>query len=264
MQRPFSPIWSHAPRQIVNGIPLFGNEQHGDHFDASDVDSWRGGRLRDSWHSGVLLQNAASRKLIDSIAARGDPVIDLACGPGMGLIPAIKQLEPARPCLASDANILVLTEWQHYLQAHEPPTNLGFAQFSLLDMPFEDHSVQAYSSFIGLSSTRAGEAGYAQALAEVRRTLAPGGRLYAIENAWTDIPAIVSLFERAGMTPWDIFSQPHKTWQERFTQAGLCIVSEETYIRRSLGPEDNELGELAARFGVDVGMTFTAFIVEKD
>ncbi len=263
MQPLFQAAFSRNPVRIEGGIYCFGRERDGDWFDETDVTAWQGGVFQDHWHSDALLRNPATRKLAEKIVQDANPVIDLACGPGMGMIPSIKQLAPDFPCLASDANWLVLTEWQRYLFENEQAPNLDFAQFSLMDIPLRDCSVQAFSSFIGLSSTRSEETGYALALAEVYRTLQPGGRLYCVENEWEDAPGIAALFERAGMQPWTIFQQPQRTWHDRFEAAGFRIISEEVYRRRNLRADDNDLGMLAQRFGAEVGLIFTAFIVEK-
>lgn len=44
---------------------------------------------------------------------------------------------------------------------------------------------------------------------------------------------------------------------------GFEIICEEPYLFRQLKENDNELGEAASRFGVDIGLQFTTFIVRK-
>ena len=44
---------------------------------------------------------------------------------------------------------------------------------------------------------------------------------------------------------------------------GLEIIYEAPYLFRQLSENDNELGEAASRFGVNIGLQFTAFIVRK-
>ena len=44
---------------------------------------------------------------------------------------------------------------------------------------------------------------------------------------------------------------------------GFEIVQEAPYMSRPLTAEDNELGKMAEKYGVDVGMKYTAFIVRK-
>lgn len=263
MDNIFKQLFTKDPEKEENGIYYFGNEKDGDYFDKSDFDSWKNGRFYQNWRNQRILENNASRYLLDEIIRNHKYVIDLACGPSMGLIPSIKQTDPLFPCLASNANPSVLTEWQHYLANEETYNKLDFAQFSVFNMPIKSNSVQAYSSFIGISSTRNGENGYDSALSEIHRTLAKDGLFYSIESEWTDIPTILVLFEKIKQQPWSIFCEKQVSWHERFNKKGFETVYEEPFEYRSLKAEDNELGEAAVKFGVDIGMKFTAYIVRK-
>lgn len=260
---PFADLYALAPERFSGDIPLFGRDRDGDYFDEGDVRHWRETGFNVSWTKADLLNAPSTRHLIDEIVLREKAVIDLACGPGMGLIPSIRQAAPLLPCLALDASPLLLTEWDAWLKESGAGKGVSFAQCSLMALPFRDEAVEAYSSFIGLSSTREGVMGYRQALAEISRTLKPGGRLYAVENEWTDIPVILELFCQMGQTPWRIFTQPQVSWKELFTQAGLRIVFQEPYLFRALTAMDNDLGQAAEKAGRSIGLRFTAFIVEK-
>ena len=130
-------------------------------------------------------------------------------------------------------------------------------------MPFKDNSVPSFTSYIGLSSTRGGEAGYDAAVKEVYRCLAPGGYLYAVESEWMDIPAILQVFERWGQEPWTCFTEERMSWHDRFVAAGFEIVSEEVVQNRIFTEKDNELGEASVRFGIPVGTKETAFVLKK-
>ena len=130
-------------------------------------------------------------------------------------------------------------------------------------VPVKDHAVNAYGGFLSLSSTRSGSKGYDAALAEIYRTLAPQGRLYVIESEWVDVPAILKVFERSCLQPWNCFLEPQLTWHDRFLQSGFRILSEELYMNRSLNSEDNELGREAEKAGIRIGMQWDAYILEK-
>lgn len=253
-------LFAHPPVRAEEDISCFGSETDGDWFDETDIAEWRGGRLAANWKKSTLLENPATRCLIERIVQDEPYVIDLACGPGMGLLPEVNQLCMGFPCMATDANLSVLRAWRHVLARQ---SNVTFAQCSLLALPFREGTVQAYSSYIGLSSTRSGQKGYDAAAAEVYRTLTPGGRFYTVESEWTDVPSILRLFEKMGQEPWTIFRQGHQSWRERFLAAGFRIVHEQLAEERILRPEDNDLGEAAARFGIPVGLRQTAFILQK-
>ena len=257
----FLPLFE-KPYLDDHGVFRFGGQSEGDHFDASDVALWKNGGFARNWESRSFLNHAASRRLVDCIVEREPYVIELACGPGMGLIPSVKKIDPRFPCLATDANDDVLREWNRYLN-DQNVDSLDFAQFSLFDIPLKSGAVRAYSSFIGISSTRNGEDGYADALSQIRRTLSGDGRLYTIEGEYSDIPKILGLFEKSGMTPWSCFLGEQLTWHDRLIKNGFEILYEEPFESRKIKEDDNELGEAAVKYGVDVEMKFTAFVLKK-
>ena len=263
MENFFKQLFTNEPQKEGKGIYFFGNENDGDYFDKSDFDIWQNGVFSRNWRRKNFLENNAFRHLVEEIINNNDYVIDLACGPGMGFVPSVKQLNPMFPCMATDANPFVLSEWKNYLDSGKNYDKLDFAQFSAFEIPIKSNTVQAYSSFIGISSTRGGENGYTAALSEIRRTLAEGGAFYALESEWTDIETILGLFDKMGQRPWDVFCEKQVSWHDRFVDNSFEIVYEEPFEYRSLKADDNELGEAAVRFGVDIGMKFTAFIVRK-
>ena len=220
--------------------------------------------MKRNFHSDFFLNNPASRRLVDAIIAQGDPVVEIACGPGMGLMPSVKQLAPDHVCLATDANSLVIEEWKRYLDGNETIKNLDLAQFSLMDIPFRDNTVPAYSGYIGLSSTRNGEEGHVQALREIYRTLTENGFFYTIET-WMDTEAMLRVFRESGMTPWSGLDSDRRapTWRERFVNTGFEIVSEEVFESRTLTADDNELGEAAEQLGIEIGVFSKAYILRK-
>ena len=187
---------------IKEGIYCFGNSQDGDYFDEDDVDVWRNEYLEKNWKNRDFVENLAIKYLLDQIVRNSDYVIDLASGPGMGLIPSIKLIDNTFPCITSDANMLVMKEWKKYLEKAGQINQLEFAQFSLFNIPFKDNSVQAYSSFIGISSTREENYGYSKALSEIYRTLVDGGMFFTIESQWNDVSQALKLFDKINMQPW--------------------------------------------------------------
>ena len=263
MEIVFRDLFSRNPQRQENGIFYFDTDHDGDYFDEDDINYWKNGRFYANWRNRKLLENPVSRYLLDMIIMSGSPIIDLACGPSMGFIPSIKMLDPSIPCMATDASSLIVSEWKWYLEHNERYSKIDFAQFSVFDIPLKNESVQAYSSFIGTSSSRGGESGYISALSEIHRTLTKGGLFYTIENEWTDIPTILNLFEKMNQRPWNIFCEKQTSWHNRFMKCGFEIIYEKQYNHRNLSSYDNELGEAAHKFGVDVGMNFIAYVAKK-
>ena len=89
----------------------------GDCFDDSDVEIWRNGCFEKNWNNNYFLENEVSRDLLNKIIREGQFVVDLASGPGMGLIPSLKKIDSSFPCVASDANLMVMKEWKRYLES---------------------------------------------------------------------------------------------------------------------------------------------------
>ncbi len=248
---------------IKEGIYCFGNSQDGDYFDEDDVDVWRNEYLEKNWKNRDFVENLAIKYLLDQIVRNSDYVIDLASGPGMGLIPSIKLIDNTFPCITSDANMLVMKEWKKYLEKAGQINQLEFAQFSLFNIPFKDNSVQAYSSFIGISSTREGNYGYSKALSEIYRTLVDGGMFFTIESQWNDVSQALKLFDKINMQPWICFKEENISWRDRFAENGFEVIYEQQCGYRKVDKNDNDLGEAADKYGVDIGITFTAYIVKK-
>ena len=259
----FSDIWNRHPDEHENGFWLFGDDKDGDSFNQDDVQIWQNEKFEYAFSMDKYLNNSASRKLIDAIARTQGPYIDLACGPGMGLIPSVKNQCPEILCLATDANAMLLKAWKEWLIRNSTARRIEFAQFSLFDIPVKDCCVKAYGGFLSLSSTRDGGRGYDKALSEIFRTLAPEGRLYAIESEWVDVHAACEVFYRSGIHPWNCFLEEQMTWHDRFLKNGFKIVFEEPYTNYVLNGKDNELGYAADKTGIKIEMQLNAFIIEK-
>ena len=263
----FEECYLREPQSIDYGIPCFGNERDGDFYDEEDINAWNNGRFQNSLNNTKLIKNKATKRLLRELS-KETCVVDLASGPGMGLIPSLLQINPEVSCMATDANLSLLKQWKSFLVGKPVCEKINFAQFSLMDIPFKDDSIPAYSSFIGLGSTRGGPEGYNRVTQEIFRTLKHGGKLFTVEAEWADIPGIVNLFGKMNRQPWDIFTQSMetdvRTWQDRFINNGFKILYQGLFESRSLRETDNELGEAAVRFGVNVEMIFNAFIVQKN
>ncbi len=108
----FENLFLSEPAKKENGVYLFDSDMDGDCFDESDKEIWYAGCFQHRLMEPSPLNNEASKRLIEKIVEHDMPVIDVACGPGMGLIPSIKRLSPHHLCMATDANSLVIREWK--------------------------------------------------------------------------------------------------------------------------------------------------------
>lgn len=145
-----------GPTQDKQGILYFGGQEEGDYFDEKDVKEWRDKWFDIHWNTPRHLSNEVISHIIKQIVHNNHPIVDLACGPGMGFIPMVLNMNRNHMCLATDANALVLEEWNKYIDSRDINRDLNFAQFSVMNIPFMENSVDAYTSFLGISSTREG------------------------------------------------------------------------------------------------------------
>lgn len=263
----FNEIYNQQPLNITYGIPCFGNEDDGDFFTEEELSLWNSEFFHHKLSDKKFIENSVTNHLLSELSNE-KKIIDLASGPGMGLISSILQIHPNILCMVIDANFSVLRKWNAFLSNNTDYNKTTFAQFSLMDIPFHSNSVEAYSSFIGLSSTRNGQAGYNRVTSEVFRTLRPGGKLFAVEVDWTDIPLIIDLFNKINQKPWDIFTEAidagNLSWEKRLKNAGFTILYQDLFEYRKLSKSDNELGRAAENYGYNIGMNFTAFIAQKE
>ena len=267
IQKMFEEIYNKYPINISDGIPCFGNEDDGDFFTEEELSLWDSEFFHHKLSDKKLIENSVTHHLLTELK-KEKLIIDLASGPGMGLISSILQINPNILCMVTDANFSVLRKWNAFLSNNTDYNKTTFAQFSLMDIPFQSNSVEAYSSFIGLSSTKGGQSGYERVTSEVFRTLRSGGKLFTVEVDWANIPLIIDLFNKINQKPWEIFTDAMATgnisWESRLKNAGFKILYQDLFDYRTLRENDNELGKAAADYGYDIDMNFTAFIAQKE
>ena len=254
--------------KVEKGIPLFDTDAIADQFDEEDFAGWaESGRHHRHWTKGLDYGSEAQAELCREAAALGKPILEVASGPGLGLLPGIVPLNPSITAMASDACSLVVKSWQRYFAETGFSPNISFASFDAVQMPLRPESIDLVTSFIGLSSIRYGcDADHADRLSgarEVYRVLKPGGQVFAIENAY-ERDGLEELCRQMG---WDFekrWGPDYETiWPERFEKAGFVINSDKLHVRNRLTPDDNEYGEAADRLGIDVWLEFRAYKLMK-
>lgn len=267
MDKIFAPLFSEPPLKIIDGDYYYSADDEGDPFDEADTQIWFGNAFENAWANANYGENAEFAQLYLEACRvfdrRPAPFLEIACGPGMGLSPILCSRHTHIPFIASDASSLLIKSWRTYANEHLSRYNVNLASFSAFDIPIYDNSLDYVTSFIGVSSTRAGEAGQIRALNEIYRILKDDGYFIAIENEWTDYDAIKRVFDLWGKPVWDVFLRKAQSWQAKFDACGYNIESCDTSIYKKLTKYDNDLGEAADIFGVDIGMKYTLYILRK-
>jgi ubiquinone/menaquinone biosynthesis C-methylase UbiE len=270
MDKIFTGLFNKEPNEIIENDFYYGSDSEGDQFDEVDEELWlKQGFFKNNWE-GKRQNRSESYKLCDAvcekIAAEGKPFMEIACGPGMGLTPKILSKNPKIPCLATDACSRLIKAWRRYINSNLTEYNIDLASFSAMNIPIKDASFDYVTSFIGISSTRNGETGQLRALKEIYRILKPGGYFITVENEWTDLSKIDEVFKLWGR--YNYFgTEKRMSWHDKFASAGFLIESNDNdndncYFRK-LEKDDNELGEAAERFNIEIGMRFCLYILHK-
>jgi ubiquinone/menaquinone biosynthesis C-methylase UbiE len=253
------------PYEIRHGVFYFKSDKAGDQFDENDIQSWTvGGRFTRRWESRgevTEYQNEVYHALCRKAAELNFPVMDIACGPGLGLIPDIYAVNPDINFLATDACSAVIQNWSDFLSAKKPKPNTDFASFDVCDMPIKDNSIPVITSNIGFGSLRYAGNEQMNGLTEAFRVLKLGGYIFTIEKEFADRNMIQKVFDVWGQSNW--LAKDKMTWSERFEKAGFIIEKEDFHLRK-IERDNWELAEKAVEFGFDgIETVSKAYVLRK-
>lgn len=247
---------------VIDGVPYFNSDKEGDQFDQEDIESWiKGGRFKKRWENTIGLENDIYHLLCQEVSDINLPFMEIACGPGLGLIPDILSKNKNLNCLASDANSNLISNWNEFFKNYETDTSISFASFDATNMPIRSNSVDVITSNIGLSSLRFAGIDGMGGVNEAFRVLKHGGYLFAIENTWNDRKALHEVFNILGKKYW--LNDEELSWSDKFSKSGFKIIYEKLQKTRFLTSTDNELGEAAEKYGIKIGMEFKAYKLYK-
>jgi len=264
----FVKIFSKQPNEVIENDYYFDDDSEGDPFDENDEDLWLNQNgFKDNWN-GKKQGRSEIFKLCDKIAAKiaydGKPFLEISCGPGMGLVPAILAKNPETPCLSTDACSRLIKAWRYYINRNLVEYNINLASFSALDMPIKNNSLDYVTSFIGIGSTRNGMDGQIRVLYEVLRILKPGALFVTIEGEFDDLAKVDEVFKLWGKNNWYRNDKSWTTpWHDKFNSAGFEIDSENKSYYRKWDKDSNDLGEAAENFNIEIGMKYKLYILRK-
>lgn len=251
--------------QVINGSPFFGSEVEGDQFRDEDIASWTtGGHFKRVWResgSHSDFYNEVHHSLTDEIAALNLPILEIACGPNMGLIPHVVAKNKDVKCLATDACPHIITHWQSFLLENPINADIRFASFNAANMPIRSNSVDVITSNIGFSSLRYAGNDCERGLSEAFRVLKNDGYIFALENEYDDMNLVDEVFKLWGKQNW--YRNNKLRWVERFENAGFEIVYEKLHSNTKLRANDNDFTEAAAKFGIEIYMTNSVYKLKK-
>lgn len=267
MNEYFRHRFSREANEIIEDDYYFNSDQDGDCFDELDRKLWLDGeRFKNNWFDKQYNRDKVFQFFYDDIynilLTKTPTFIEIACGPGMGIAPIILSQCPKASCLISDANSMLIKSWRKYIHKNLGQYDINLASFSTLNIPIISNSIDIVTSFIGISSSRSGLDGKIRSVQEVYRILNDGGYFIAIESEWTNHESIYEVFHKWGISVWEDMKE-RVSWNEIFTDAGFIIESCDKTYYKNLTKDDNELGEQANKYGINIEQKLTLFILRK-
>ena len=263
MREAMAAVFTRQPEEITDGVWDYHAARDGDWFGDEDERAWlEGGRLASGWNRAFGQGESAWPSAEDFAPAMADGprrMLDICCGPGMGLVPRVLARYPFVSSLAMDASPRLVYALRRALDEPLRRYDLSLASFSAFDMPLRDKSFDAVTSCLGIGSTRSGTDGQRRALREVHRVLRDDGWFITVENSF-DREAARRVFERWGQPPWALDEVPFETL---CAECGFAQAARPEVRTRCLTREDNELGEQAEKFGIRIAVTSTLYMLRK-
>lgn len=263
MKEYWTNMFRNEPVYVKDGDYYFDVDEEADFFDEEDVKEWRERSFNNNWKLNGELINSFKEPIKDFFGCHKELFMDIACGPGMGLIPLVLHNYPDRKCLATDASSLVIEEWRKYIDKNLSKYHIDLAQFSTRNIPIKSNSLDIVTSLLGVgSSAKFGKDDERNVINEINRVLKSGGYFVTVEGDWQDFDTIEKVFQLWGQPVWKGMEE-HSDWSKRFGECGFEVINSDYSYCRYLRPEDNELGEQAEKHGMKIGMKYTLYILQK-
>lgn len=175
----------------------------------------------------ALKNGAQNRAALDALALKpGDSVIEIGCGPGMGLRGALKRVGPKGFVAGVDQSATAAHFAAHAVHRAALHGRAAVMRTDAADLPFRDRLFDkafAVNSFQFWPDP-------ARALREIARVLAPGGRLVITQRAArSDEPSDVACFdggmERSCQATALLKAQGWRILDERCTKDGSRLLA---------------------------------------
>lgn len=189
------------------------------------------------------------------IAENKGLILDVASGPGGGLVPCILYYNDDAYVLMNDIEYRILLMWREFLKNIRRGKYVGFLATDARKLPIKSGSLDVIVSAGGFSNIP----GHNEALREAYRVLKPGGKLYMIEGG-----VLREDFEKL---PVDIQKKWLRElpallgiWDELVKEVGFKITFYERKGMKTISPDESELGKEAHKYGVT--LRYTGFYIK--
>jgi len=194
---------------------------------------------------------------LDSVAASGGCILDVASGPGGGVATAVLSRNPDANIIMNDISAAVLELWREFLAERGIGDNICLAAFDAGNMPVRTGTMDAISNMGGFGNI--GEKDR-DAIREACRVLKPGGRVFSFELVLE--PESLEKLPDPMRSP--LATQVAGRGMAPFLEAeALTVESKRNVGGRELVPEEGGLPTRAARHGVTPRVTYELLIARK-
>lgn len=264
MNKIFKDKFSEEPVEIIDEVFYYGSDKEGDQFGEEEVKSWfSDGSFKKIFENGRTTYKEEFEKIAKKVVELNLPYLEIACGPGLGITPFIKNLNQSLPALITDGCPYIVKYWNKYIKENRCEINASFASFDNANMPLKDDSIDVITSFLGIGSTRTNGNDEMNCLNELYRVLKKDGYVFAIENELEDFAFVDSIFKEANMFNWYHDPKVIGTLKERALKAGFTKLKSYKIGRYVASKDDSLIAELALKQGKEFAWITSVFIFKK-
>lgn len=216
-----------------------------------DDEHWIARNWDSEWEH--ILSHPFRKDLCLSLLGGGEPIVELAAGPGGGNLSPMLHLAPHTKVVLNDIDSRLLWRWKEFLRNVAPTADVAAVAFDACDMPFLNGSIAGLSSRGGISSCRGDSK---LVLRECARVLKPEGRLLLYELCLTH-QTVIDL-PQALRDLWVYNNWLFGDWQAMLEDAGFIIVSDVVSEMRTLHADESALAYDASLFEIVLSIEYRA------
>lgn len=241
--------------RVCRGVPDFILKEWHDGLEAHKLGGW----VKGAWDKREERLADATRRLLSDIALEAGPArVDIATGPGGGLVPCVLAIDPTASIMGTDVEIRTVMAWAAHLQSAGIAPNAFFACFDACRMPFADSCLDVVCSYDGFTNIPF----HNLALTEAFRVLRPGGLLIMKEEQASG--GARDLIELVG-GPDVAKAVPGLTggWTSLLRSLGFYVAREIVGGTRTLDPGESGLAAKAAKMGIRIEVEARSIVARK-
>lgn len=237
--------------KVKNGIPDFSEVKEEDFIQMIKEGNWieKAWKFRKREYKEDRMMKKVVEKIIEVYKKLNSPVLEIACGPGGGFVPALLINNSEIQLLMTDIVYGVVNEWRKFFNKKNYAKNIEFAACDARYIPLSSNNLAVITS-IGIENVNDLE----KVFNEVYRVLKPGGLFITGDMDLTQ--------ETREKVPEDFLNWYNQWCQKRgqlngeiksvLNNIGFSNVEETSTGTYNLDPEESTLGKKAKEFGVEL------------